>query len=63
MVTLDKVVILGCFFDKKMLADLINKNNKIKVNIQKPKTKFKENIMRKKIYLSNTIVKIKLENK
>ena len=44
---MDKVVILGGFFDKKISSDLINKNNKIKVNIQKPRTKYKEDIMRK----------------
>ena len=44
---MDKVVTLGWFFDKKMSADLINKNNKIKVNIQILRTKYKEGIERK----------------
>ena len=44
---MDKVVNLGCFFNKKMSADLINKKNKIKVNIQILRTKYKEFFMRK----------------
>ena len=44
---MDKVVPLGWFFNKKMSADFINKNNKIKVNIQKSRTNLKADIMRK----------------
>ena len=62
MVTMDKVVILECFFDKKMSVDFIYKNNKIKVNIQILRTKYKEESRENKIYLSNTFLKLMIEN-
>ena len=47
MVKMDKVVTLGWIFDKKMSADLNNKNKNLKVNIQILRTEYKEDIMKK----------------